>query len=44
LFTTTEPITEVGVTDLGAGTDGEEAQVSGGPGSLGIGSLKGVER
>jgi uncharacterized protein len=36
---TTEPITEVG-----AGADGEEAPVSGGLGSLGIGSLKGVER
>jgi ferritin-like protein len=44
LFTTTEPITEVGVTGVGAGTDGGEAEVSFGPGSLGIGSLRGVER
>ena len=40
---TTEPITEVGSTDGGAGTDGDGAG-PGGPGSLGIGSLKGVER
>ncbi len=44
LFTTTEPISEVGATDAGAGTDVEGAPGSGNPGSLGIGSLKGVER
>ena len=37
LFTTTDPIPEVGA-------DGDEAPPPGGAGSLGIGSLKGVER
>ena len=37
LFTTTEPITEVGA-------DGDESPDAVGSGSLGIGSLKGVER
>jgi uncharacterized protein len=37
LFTTTEPITEVGA-------DGDESPATDGSGSLGIGSLKGVER
>jgi uncharacterized protein len=41
---TTEPITEVGSTDGGAGTGGDGSSTPGGPGSLGIGSLKGVER
>ena len=44
LFTTTEPISEVGSTDVGAGADVEGAPGSGSLGSLGIGSLKGVER
>jgi len=44
LFTTTEPITEVGSTDGAAGADVEGAPGSGNLGSLGIGSLKGVER
>ncbi len=43
LFTTTEPITEVGRADGGAGADGD-GPTPGAPGSLGIGSLKGVER
>jgi hypothetical protein len=37
LFTTTEPITEVGA-------DGDESPAPVGTGSLGIGSLKGAER
>ena len=40
---TAEPITEVGSTDGGAGADGD-GPAPGAPGSLGIGSLKGVER
>jgi hypothetical protein len=44
LFTTTEPITEVGSADVGVGADVEGAPGSGDPGSLGIGSLRGVER
>ncbi len=44
LFTTTEPITEVGTTDDGAAADGDGRPALGAPGSLGIGSLKGVER
>jgi len=39
LFSTTEPITEVG-----AEADGDAAPAPDGLGSLGIGSLKGVER
>ncbi len=44
LFTTTEPITAVGTTDGGAGADGDGRPTPDGLGSLGIGSLKGVER
>src|SRR5580698_11208107 len=39
-----EPITEVGTTDDGSGTGGDETSTPGGLGSLGIGSLKGLEQ
>ncbi len=41
---TAEPITEVGTTDDRSGADGDETPTPGGLGSLGIGSLKGVEQ
>jgi uncharacterized protein len=41
---TAEPITEVGTTDGGPGAGGDETVTPGGLGSLGIGSLKGVEQ
>jgi ferritin-like protein len=50
LFTTTEPITEVGADGSDAGSDGggtpapAGASTSAGASSLGIGSLKGVKR
>jgi uncharacterized protein len=44
LFTTTEPITEVVTPGGGATADGDGRPAPGAPGSLGIGSLKGVER
>jgi uncharacterized protein len=43
LFTTTEPITEVGSGDGAAEADGD-GPAPGASGSLGIGSLKGVDR
>jgi hypothetical protein len=41
---TAAPITEIGTTDDGSGAGGEETPTPGGLGSLGIGSLKGVEQ